>query len=57
MKLSDRRVFALSVITALSLFFGASAIFRVTAQQPACPTIVGAACGRKAILHSQCERR
>lgn len=39
MKLSDRRVFALSVIVTLSLFFGASAIFHVTAQQSACPTV------------------
>lgn len=38
MKLGDKRIFALSVIVILSLFFGASAIFHVTAQQ-ACPTV------------------
>ncbi len=39
MKISDKRVFPLSVVLTLSLFFSASAIFRVTAQQPACPTV------------------
>lgn len=39
MRSNDRRIFALSVALTLSLFFGASAIFHVTAQQSACPTV------------------
>ena len=39
MKLNDRPVFALSIVVTLSLFFCASAIFHVTAQQSACPTV------------------
>ena len=39
MRSNDRRIFSLSILVILSLFFGASAIFRATAQQPACPTV------------------